>query len=149
MATQTHPPPTAPAALPSAGRAWRTGLIITGTALVANTVVLAAARMAGADMIVQRDAATAVTIGVGSVALMTALPIMLATILLLALRRRAARAWGALAVMGLLVGLVTAPVPLAVTAEASTSTALALMHLTTGVVWFVVVRRAATRRGEA
>jgi small-conductance mechanosensitive channel len=119
-------------------------------ALAGNLVVLVVARLTGADMLVQRDQATApMTIGVVPVALTTVAPTLLATALLQATRRRGPRAWRALAVAGLVVGIVTVPAPFTLLAETSTRVPLALMHVITGAVWFTVVRRAAARGGQA
>lgn len=149
MSTEAH----APAArtqsdfFPSAGATWRSGLTSAAVALVLNLVILAVARLAGADMLMQRDeTVAAMSIGVGPVATFTVVPMLLATALLLPLRRRGARAWRALATAGLVVGIVTVPLPFTVLAEGSTRGALAVMHVVAGVVWFVVVRRAADRR---
>ncbi|MEO6143711.1 MAG: DUF6069 family protein [Dermatophilaceae bacterium] len=134
---------------PSVSSTWRTGLTSVGIALVANLVVLGVARLAGADMLVQRsETVTAMMIGVGPVSVLTVGPMLLATLLLLPLRRWGARAWHALAVTGLVVALVTVPAPFTMLAEGSTRVALALMHVIAGVVWFIVVRRAA-RRAQA
>ena len=131
---------------PSAASGWRAGLAGTAIALVLNALVLTAASASGADMVARSDVGgPAMTIGLGTVALMTAVPMLLATLLLVAVRRRAPRAWRALATIGLLVGLATAPAPLTVSAGTSTQLSLALMHVVAGVVWFAVVRRS-TRR---
>jgi hypothetical protein len=134
---------------PSAGRTWRVGATATGIAVAVNLVVLAVARLAGEEMTVRfDDAATPMTIGVLLVASTTLVPLALPTLVLLALRRRSARAWRGLAVTGLVVGLVTVPLPLTVLAAGGTQATLAAMHVITGVAWFVVVRRAAAgRRG--
>src|SRR5680860_1575937 len=87
---------------PDAGRAWRTGLTSTGIAVVVNLVILGVARLTGAAMVVQpsQDAA-AMTIGVGAVVVTVAVPMLVATLLLLTVRRWGARAWRALATAGL------------------------------------------------
>jgi len=131
---------------PGVWRAWRTGLASVGVALSANLVVLGLARLAGADMVVQpTQQAAAITIGVGAVAATVATPMLVATFLLLVVRRWGARAWRALATTGLVIGVVTVPAPFTVVAEGGTQAALASMHVITGLVWFVVVRRAAAR----
>jgi len=143
----TSSAPTAGTFAPSAGSTWRTGLTSTGVALAANLAVLAVARLFGADMAVQQPASqTAITVGVGLVALMTLAPLLIATLLLLPLRRRGARAWRALALTGLVIGVITVPGPFTVLADNDTRAALASMHVLTGAIWFAVVRRAAHDR---
>lgn len=138
------------AAGPTTGSTWTTGLTSAAIALAGNLAVLAVARLAGADMLVQRDEATAsMTIGVVPIALTSVVPTLLATVLLLATRRRGPRAWRALAATGLVVGIVTAPAPFTMLAETGTQVSLALMHAVTGGVWFAVVRRAAARDWRA
>lgn len=136
----------APAFTPGAARAWRVGLTSGGAALAVNAVVFAVARGAGADMLVRREVREpAMAIGLGTVAVMTLVPMLAATLLLLVLRRWGPRSWRALAVVGLMIALVTVPAPFTMLAGTSTQVALALMHVVAGVAWFVVVRRAATR----
>lgn len=128
-----------------AATAWRTGFTAAGIALAASLVVLLVARLSGADMVArppQTDATT--TIGVLSVAVVTVVATLVGSLLLVLLRRRGgARAWLALAWIGLAVGVLTTPAPLTVDATAGTRVALACMHVLTGLVWLVVVRRAA------
>lgn len=128
---------------------WRTGLLSIAVALLANLLVLGLARLAGADMQVRPDpTVAAMTIGIGLVAVSTVLPMLLATVALLALRRWGPRAWHALAWTGLAVGLATVPVPFTMVSEADTQAALALMHVVTGLSWLVVVRRSARARED-
>lgn len=133
---------TSPVFTPSAGYTWRTGVISMGIALAANLAVLVVALLAGAEMV-----AAQTSIGAIFVALNTVGPLLIATLVLLPLRRWGARAWRALATTGLTIGLVTSPAPFTVPAEDSTRIALAAMHVITGVIWFLVVRRAAARAG--
>ncbi|MBB2922289.1 DUF6069 family protein [Cellulomonas cellasea] len=129
----------------SAAATWRTGLVAAGIAGLANLVVLAVAGALGADLLVRQTpdaAATEVTFGM--VAVMSVAPIVLATVVLLVLRRWGARAWRALAAVGLALGLLTVPMPFTVDATTGTQVALATMHVVAGVVWFVLVRRAAS-----
>ncbi len=133
---------TSPAFAPSAGRTWRTGLTSIGIALAANLVVLAVALQAGAEMV-----AAQTSIGVFFVAVNTVVPLLIATLVLLPLRRWGAGAWRVLATTGLAIGLLSSPAPFTVSAENSTRAALAAMHVITGVVWFLIVRRAAARAG--
>jgi Family of unknown function (DUF6069) len=137
----------APAFAPGAATTWRVGVTSGAAALAVNAVVFAVARGAGADMLVRRQVSEqAMAIGLGTVALMTLMPMLAATLLLLALRRWGPRSWRALAIIGLVVALVTVPAPFTVLASTSTQMALALMHVVAGVAWFTVVRRAATRQ---
>lgn len=131
----------------SSGDTWRTGLLSIAIALPANLLVLGLARLAGADMQVRPDrTAAAMTIGIGLVTVSTVLPMLLATTALLPLRRWGPRAWHALAWTGLVIGLVTIPVPFTMVSEWSTQAALALLHVVAGLSWFVVVRRSARAR---
>lgn len=137
FAALSTPVRSGPAFTPSAGRTWCTGLTSIGIALAANLAVLAAALLAGAEMV-----AAQTSIGVLFVAVNTVLPLLVATLVLLPLRRWGARAWRVLATTGLAIGLLSSPAPYTVSAEDLTRAALAVMHLITGVVWFLVVRRA-------
>ena len=125
-------------------RAWQAGLTSTAVAAATNLGVLAVARLAGADMVVQPQSTDqAITVGAGSVVVMTVVPLLLATLLLLPLRRWGPAAWRALALGGLVIGVATVVMPFTVSAAAGTASGLALMHVVAGVVWFVAVRRAA------
>ncbi len=134
----------APSVMLPAARGWRAGLIATATALAANIALLYTARGLGADMAVRRvETEAAMTIGIGTVTLMTLLPMLLATALLLPLRRWGPRAWRLLAAVGLVIAVVTVPAPFTVLAQTGTQVSLACMHLTAGIAWFLLVRRAA------
>lgn len=123
---------------------WRAGLIASAAALAANIALLYVARGLGVDMAVRRaETEAAMTIGIGTVTLMTLLPMLLATSLLLPLRRWGPQAWRLLAAVGLLVAVVTVPAPFTVLAQTGTQVSLACMHLTAGIAWFLLVRRAA------
>ena len=125
---------------PSAGRTWRTGLTSICIALAANLAVLAVAVLAGAEMV-----AAQTSIGVFVVSVNTVVPLLVATLVLLPLRRWGARAWRVLVTTGLAIGFVSSPAPFTVSAEDPTRVALVAMHVITGVVWFLVVRRAVAR----
>lgn len=142
--------PTAASSTPtfalSAALTWRTGLTSGAAALAANAVLFAVARAAGADMLVRRDVSEpGMAIGLGTVAVTTLAPMLAGTLMLLAVRRWGPRSWRALAVIGLVVALATAPAPFTVLAGTTTQVALALMHVMSGVAWFAMVRRAVTR----
>ena len=129
-----------PAFTPSVGRTWRTGLTSIGIALAANLAVLAVAVLAGTEMV-----AAQMSINAFFVAVTTVVPLLIATLVLLPLHRWGAKAWRALATTGLAIGLLSSPAPFTVSADDPTRAALAAMHVITGVVWFLVVRRAAAR----
>lgn len=131
----------------TSGGAWRTGMVAGGIALVVNLAVLAMAGFAGADMSAQPPGQDAMAVGVAMVAALTAVPVLLGSALLVALRGRGGKAWRILALLGLIVGVTTAPAPFTVEAEGATRVALASMHVITGLVWFVVVRRAMRSQG--
>jgi hypothetical protein len=131
------------AALP-ARLAWRTGALSAGIAIVINLIVLGLGRVAGADMNVQPPGSPApMTIGVLQVVATVLVPLLVATVLLIAVRGRGARAWRLLAAVGLAIGLITVAMPVLATATAATTIVLATMHVVTGLVWFVLVWRAA------
>lgn len=137
--TATAPTRTAP----SPGAAWRAGAVAGLLAAALNVAVLLVAGAVGADLLVRPVAGQpAETVGIPMVLLMTLAPVVVGTVLLVVLARRA-RAWDALAWIGLAAGLLTTPAPFFVDARLGTAVALAAMHVVTGVVWFVVVRRAA------
>jgi hypothetical protein len=131
------------AGLPAA-LAWQTGALTAGIAIVINLIVLGLGRLAGADMSVQPPGSPApMTIGVVPVVATVLVPLLVATVLLIAVRGRGAGAWRLLAAVGLGVGLITVAMPLLATATAATTIALATMHVVTGLVWFILVWRAA------
>lgn len=70
------------------------------------------------------------------------MPLLIATALLIAARRRGARAWQLLAA-GLAFGLITILMPVLATATAATTMTLPTIHVITGLVWFILVWRAA------
>ncbi|MGW6132443.1 DUF6069 family protein [Cellulomonas sp. NPDC055163] len=128
----------------TAATTWRTGLTVAGVAVVVNLLVLVVSRAVGADFLVQQTPdAPATEVTFVMVGVMTVVPVLLATALLLLLRRWGARAWRALAAVGLALGLLTVVMPFTVDAATGTQVGLALMHVVAGVVWFVLVRRAA------
>ncbi len=111
-------------------------------AAVGNLLVLLVGRLAGADMsVVQAGATEAMTLDAGLVALMTALPVAMGTAALAVATRWGRRGWMTVGWLGLAVGLLTTVSPFTVGATTSTAVTLAGMHVVTGVVWFVLVRR--------
>ena len=128
---------------PSARTAWRIGALIAGLAAAVNLVVLALGRIAGADMNVQpAGAPTAMTIGIGLVVVTTVLPVLVGTLLLIAVRGRGGPAWRFLAAAGLVFGLASVAMPVLATATAATTTTLGSMHVVAALAWFVLVWRA-------
>ncbi|OYO22098.1 hypothetical protein CGZ93_09345 [Enemella dayhoffiae] len=115
-----------------------------GIALVANLIVYAAARALGVDLLVQPPTATTPEqVTAIPVAVMSVVPMLLALLLALAVRRWAPRSWLVLAWLGLAVGVVSMPV--FAQATPATKVALSLMHLITGALWWLRVRAAARR----
>ncbi len=121
---------------------WRTGLTAGVIAVGLNLAVLAIARIGGANMSARPSGQEAMTVGVLMIVAVTLVPVLIGSGFLAMLARRGTRSWWKLAIAGLVIGVVTAPASLTVEAESSTRAALAAMHLITGCVWFVVVRRA-------
>lgn len=140
----TVPRTPSPARLEPPG-ALRVGAVAAGVAVVANLLVLLAGRAAGADAVVGR-AGAAQTVGALPVVVATIAGITAGTLLLLVLRRRGHRAWTAVAVAGPVLALATTPAPWSMAPQPATRVTLVAMHVLTGLVWFVLVRRAARRR---
>jgi hypothetical protein len=136
-----------PTVRPRVVSASRRVLAIGLVAAVLNTLLWGLGRSLGVDFVVVppgRTPADVLTIGAGTVAAMTVLPVLLGSGLLAATRGASERWWPRLALTGLLIGMVTVAMPLAATASTGTKVFLAAMHLVTGVTWFVQVRRAST-----
>ncbi|GAB7193065.1 hypothetical protein NUM3379_37740 [Kineococcus sp. NUM-3379] len=122
------------------------GLVPTAAlAVTANLIALVAGRFAGADMVVRQPGAAAQTIGVVHVVVATLVGLAAGALLLLVLRNRGPRAWTALAIAGLVVGLATTPAPFSTAAGTGTQVTLAAMHVLAGLVWFLRVRRGPRR----
>lgn len=124
---------------PDSTRAWDAGGTIILVALVVNFALLIGARVAGVDMTAQPSGGTAMEINGWLVFATTVVPLLIGGVLLYLTRRSRARAWPVLAVVGLAIGVLTTALPLTTTATVGTKTVLALMHLATGLIWFVVV----------
>ena len=128
----------------TASLAWRTGGGAAGLACAADLMVLGIGRLVGADMRVQPPGSSSMlAIGPELVVVTAIVPLVPATLLLAAVRRHGSRAWRLLATTGLAVGVVSAAGPLLSTATPATRAVLASMHVVTGLIWFVLVRRAA------
>lgn len=127
----------------------RTALRVTGVialvSIVANLVAYAVARGLGADFEVTRPDGATMTVGVPAVILTTLVPLVLGLIALVVAARWGARGWSALAWTGLALGVLTVVMPLSTDAAAGTKAGLAVMHVLSGLIWFVIVRQTARR----
>lgn len=128
---------------------WRTGGLAVAASLAGNVIVWAVTSVAGADMMVRpTGAAEPMKVNVGWVVASTALPLLVATVLMVLLRHRGAATWRMLAWVGLCIGVLTIVMPLTATTTVDTRVALTSMHLITGLVWFTSVRHAAHANGQ-
>lgn len=80
-------------------------------------------------------------IGLGAVAVATLVPVLLGGLVLVVSAPRSRRAPGVLAWLGLAIGVLTVITPISAQADLGTKVVLASMHLTTGVVWWLALRR--------
>lgn len=148
----TTPSTTAPGTPPRAGvepaAVLRVGAIAAVTAVIANLLALLVGRLAGADMVVGQPGGAAQTVGPVPVVVATLVGFTAGTILLLVLRDRGARVWTAVAVAGLVAGVVTVVAPLSMDAGSTTRVTLAAMHVIAGLVWFLSVRRTVRTRSR-
>jgi hypothetical protein len=141
---------TLPATSPDVADAARAGATSAGVAIAANLAVFGVATLAGADMVVRQSASQpAMHISSLLVTVTVLVPVLAGTLLLLPARRWGTRGWLALAAAGMALGVLSVVIPLAMEVEPGTRLTLASMHVITGVSWFLVVRRAATRFCEA
>jgi len=104
-------------------------------------LIWAGALLAGADFEVSRPGAEPMTVGPVTIALMTVAPLLLGGVVLAVATRRSPRVHTVLGWLGLAIGILTAPMPFTVHAGTGTQVALAAMHLVTGVVWWLALRR--------
>jgi hypothetical protein len=118
-----------------------TGLRTAVLSLVANLVILAVGRLAGADLLVTPPGADTNEVGPATVTFMTLTPLLVGTLTLVVADRWGARGWRLLAWLGLVIGVVSAVMPFTVTATPATHLTLAPMHLVAGAAWFASVRR--------
>jgi hypothetical protein len=133
----------------SAATAGVVGSLSVAGAFIGNLAALALGRIAGADMVARPPGAPEdMQIGVLTVAAMTIGALAVGTIGLAVAARWGIPAWRTLAWAGLAVGIVSVVMPFGATAGVSTKLTLASMHVITGVVWLVVVRRGLTRAGQ-
>lgn len=114
-----------------------------GLVVVANLVVYAIGRALGADFAVVPSEGRGLTIGAGLVFVTSVVPLLLGGVGLTIASRWGTAGWRVLAWVGLAIGVLSVVMPLTTEATAGTKAALAVMHVLTGVTWFVVVRRSA------
>lgn len=138
MSTPAHS--AAPAAVSSRPRVLAVLLPVIGLALVINVVNRVVAGALGVDFqVMTAMAAQPQTVGLGSVVVMTVVPLALAGLALLLVRRWAPRSWQVLAWLGLAAGVLT--LPFFLDATLGTKFALGLMHLVPALLWWAAVRR--------
>ena len=127
---------------PTALGALRVGGIVLAVSVIANLLVLAIGRLAGAEMDVVRAGTTEpVEVGAFMVLFMTVLPLALGTLALAIVSRWGERGWQVLAWFGLGLGVLTVFMPFTVQASTGTALTLAAMHLVVGAVWFGAIRQ--------
>jgi hypothetical protein len=119
----------------------RTPLTTLVVSLGLNLLIWAGAQLAGADFEVSRPGAQPMTVGPVTIALMTAAPVLLGSVVLAVATRRSPRAQPVLGWLGLVIGILTAPMPFTVQAGTGTQVTLAAMHLVSGAVWWLTLRR--------
>jgi hypothetical protein len=118
---------------------WIRGLIAAAVAAFVNVVIGLIASAAGADMLVDaQGTSTAVT--PASVLIATTLPIVLGGVFVWLVARRTPRAQVVFAWVGLILGVVTIPVPLLSAHDIATGLSLASMHVVAGAAWFSAMR---------
>ncbi len=141
---------TATTEAPITVRESRTGVgsaiaTVAATSVIGNAIVWAIGRGAGADFHVARPGQSAMTVNLPMVIGTTLLPVVIGGLLLWWAARRTARGPRVLAWLGLAVGIVTVGAPFSMEALNSTRMSLAAMHILTGLVWWLAVRRVPTR----
>lgn len=82
-----------------------------------------------------------ITVGIAAVAVATVLATTLGGLILHLTRHRSDPWWRRLAIIGLIIGVVSMPIGL--TASVATKLALSSVHLATGLIWYLLVRRVA------
>ena len=121
---------------------WRTGLAVAVIALAVNLLIYVVARAAGSPLATQMAGRFTVSIGVWQIIPVTVFVIAVATLLLWQLRKRGRSIFAVLAYVGIGFALVSLSGPLALGATPGSKIGLALMHLTSGVVWAFLLLRA-------
>lgn len=109
--------------------------IATGIAILINLVIYAIGSAAGATWL-----ANGQTIAWFLVVAATIIPMVIGAVATWLLEKRWAKATTGMAWIGLIFGLVTVPAPLLSSSNGPTGVALAAMHVSTGVTWFLAVR---------
>lgn len=125
--------------------ALRAAGVIALVSIVANLVAYVIARGLGTDFDVTRPDGATMTVSAPVVILTTLVPLVLGVIALVVAARWGARGWSALAWTGLALGVLTVVMPLSTEAADGTKAGLAVMHVLTGLIWFVIVRQTARR----
>jgi len=128
-------------------RALAPALVVGGVAAITNVAILLLGRLLGLDFAVQPAGQAPMTVGVVMVLATTLLPVAIGAAVLAVMRSRGRRAHTLLAGVGLTLGIITTPAPFTASADLGTQVALASMHLTTGVIWFAVLRGRMTAQG--
>lgn len=125
----------------SATNAARTTGLVAAAAGVGNLVVFAVARALGADFDIVRPDGVGFTVGVVAVLAMTIGSLLAGGVALAVAGRWGRRGWDVVAWTGLALGVLTVVMPLTGAASPGTKAGLASMHLLTGLVWFLLLRR--------
>lgn len=110
-------------------------------ALVANVIVHTLATVAGIQTVLTPPGAAPVTVAPFAVVTMTIIPVVVGGLLLVLASRVSPGALRSLPWLGLFVGLGSTVMPLSMGGALDARLVLAALHVITGVVWFVSVRR--------
>lgn len=119
----------------------RTVLTVLATAALLNLLIWAAARLAGVELEVGRSGAELMSVGPVMVVLTTAVAVLVGGLALYVSALRWSRPHAVLGWVGLAIGVLTVVLPLTAVASAGTRGALAVMHIATGVVWWLGLQR--------
>lgn len=141
MVTAPVPAPSATVARPRSRSVPVVGLVVAVVALVVNGALFLLVSGGEPILATPPGAAGALPVTLGSVLLATAVATAVGTAALAVLGRARPRRRAALASAGLAVGVLSAPVPVLSAADAGDGVALAAMHVLTGLVWWLAVRR--------
>lgn len=124
----------------------RFGLIAAFASLFANLLVYAIATRSGAGLGVH-SGGTFVVLSPAVIGVMSVVPVLLGAALTMMVGRKSTGAVGVMALVGLGIGVVTTVLPLTMGLGAAAKGSLALMHVLTGTIWWIVIGGAA-RRGR-
>lgn len=124
----------------------RSGLIAAFAALFANLLVYAIATRSGAGLGVHSGGAF-VVLSPAVIGVMSVVPVLLGAALTMMVGRRSSGAVAVLGLVGLGIGVVTTVLPLIMGLGAAAKASLALMHMLTGLIWWIVIGGTA-RRGR-